>query len=284
MKTLVENHPVTVADLVQTLRAQQSHPITAPAADDGSQAPRRTDGSAAQSVVVVGAHPGAGTTAVAVAGLDALAGLPGERGDGRVRLIDTAAHGASGMTAATQRQMAGIENDWRIGRRGLSSILRPVVSPTCPGQVPDIPAEGSGWLVVDAGWGWREVLAAPNPIRRLLECANVLVICRATVPGVGHMELALQGLPGLRGQPLVAAVGARRWPAAAAASFGPRLAHTVGAGRAVLVPADRRVEVNGVDAEEFPRPIAAAATQLAGLLRSDALESPPVPTSRGVFR
>jgi hypothetical protein len=263
MSTLVEHGAVTVADLVEALRPRQHPPPAGRVPLANLPAAELSDSAAARTAVVVGAHPGAGATAVAVAVADATATPGSGLYGGDVCLVDAARRGASGMSAATACEVGGGEDGWRAGRRGTTTILRPAASPACPSALPPIRVPDSGRLVVDAGWPWRDVLADPNPIRALAERAQVLLVGRASVPGVHHLELALNALPG---RPLVAAVGARRWPATVMASSGPRLARAVNEGRAVLIPSDRGVKVNGIDLDPFPRAVDAAARQLAELL------------------
>ena len=117
--------------------------------------------------------------------------------------------------------------------------------------------------MVDAGWPIRDLLVSPSPVVSLLTSASLVLVCRSTVPGVRRAELALGDLPG---RPVVVAVGARRWPGEVQASFGPLLREAYDAGRVALVSADRRLEVNGVDAPPLPKAFDAAATRLLDLI------------------
>jgi hypothetical protein len=278
---LVEHGAVTVADLVEALRPRPSPPPAGRVPLANLPAAELSDSAAVRTVVVVGAHPGAGATTVAVAVADATA-TPG-RGQhrGAICLVDAARHEASGLSAATACEVGGGEEGWRAGRRGMTTILRPAASPVSPSALPPIRVPDSGRLVVDAGWPWRDVLADPNPVRALAERAQLLLVGRASVPGVHHLELALNALPG---RPLVVAVGARRWPATVKASFGPRLARAVREGRAVLIPSDRGVAVNGIALDPFPRAVVAAARQLAELLWSEASGTTQERRRRGLRR
>ena len=281
MSTVLVRPQVSVAELVEALRAQQHH---RPAVQGSvGELPTRNVAlhERARTLLVVGAHPGAGATVVSVAMADAIATLQAEPSAEEVVLLDAAAREVSGMAAASACEVGGHSDGWRRGRRGSITVLRPAASPAAPLDLPGLPRPGPGWLVVDGGWPWREVVADPNPIQTLVGCAQLVVVCRASVPGVGHAESALSALPG---GPLVAAVGARRWPPAARASFGPRLAHAVSEGRALLIPSDPRVVVNGVDSEAFPGGIAAAAQRLVALLEPPVSGSTVHPRRKGIRR
>jgi hypothetical protein len=278
MTAVLARRQVSVAELVEALRVQQGR---ADADQLLAQEPTEAEPGGERSLLVIGAHPGAGATAVAVAVADAIADLGSERQLGRAHLVDAADQATSGMGAASRREVGASGEGWRAGCRGSTTVLWPAVSPASPRGLPALRTPASGWLIIDAGWPWREVVAEPNEIRTLTESSRVVVVCRASVPGVRHVELALESLPA---GSFVAAVGARRWPTPAEASFGPRLAQTVRAGRAVLFPSDPRVAVNGIDAEAFPRPVADAAARLVGLLWPEELGSSQKTRRRGLRR
>jgi hypothetical protein len=279
MSTVIAHREGSVAELVAALRAQRTlaaeDPVTSNEPPSGE-----VDAAVTRTLLVIGAHAGAGATMVSVAVADALGELPVGSGVGPVRLIDAAPHEGSGLVAATAYEVGWRGSGWRAGRRGSSMILRPAGSPTSPADVPSFEPSEAGWLVIDAGWPWRAVTAARNPIEALVERAKVLVVCRATVPGVRQVEVALDALPA---DSFVAGVGAGRWPAVVEASFGPRLARTVAEGRAVLFPSDRRVEVNGIAAEALPAALVGAAGALVAAVWPDVVGSHR-PRARGFRR
>lgn len=260
MNTLVERRVVTVADLIGALRSGEApRTIQRPRLAQSSAELGAIVGTSAR-VVAIGAHPGAGTSVVSMALADALAASRQVTSMAGPLVVDGAALELSGMSGASECEVQGTETGWRTGRRGTVTVLWPEVSPGSPDQVPAFPAPTGRPVVIDAGWAWRAVMYGAGPVREWLDFAELVVVCRATIPGVRQVELALEQLPG---EPLVAAVGARRWPGVVRASFGPRLAEIVEHGGTVLVPSDRRVKVNGVEAGPFPRPVAAAAADLA---------------------
>lgn len=264
MTTTADRAPVTVAELVAAISEQrrgveaQPHPASALTAVAQGVPPT------AATLLILGAHSGAGASSVAVAIADALA-TRSETGasDGLVRLVDAAPQATSGLVCAADRELGVDPNGWRIGRRGVVEVHRPVGTLSQPHQLPGLAAFDSGWLVVDAGWPIRELLASPNPLGSLLTSASVVLVCRSTVPGVRRAELALGVLPG---RPAVVAVGTRRWPGQVQASFGPLLRAAYDGGRVALLPADRRLEVNGIDALPLPKAFTAAATRLLDLI------------------
>ena len=257
--------PVTVAELVAALTDQRRETSSPPLREryrgTGSLGP--AEGDVVATVVVLGAHPGAGASSVAIA----LAGALAEReaGDlsGRVRLVDAATPETSGLICAADRELGTDPTGWRVGSRQGIEVHRPPRALSNPADVPAMASLESGWLVVDAGWSIRDLVAGVNTISPLLSTARVVLVCRATVPGVRRAELALAHLAT---PPLVVAVGARRWPGEVQASFGPSLRQAREAGRVVLVPADRRLELTGIDAQSLPRTLTAAAAQLLDLL------------------
>lgn len=254
MSMVAERVPITVAELVAAVRNQQVT-IT-----DQAARPKPSTLSAS-TVVVVAAHAGAGATVVAVAIADAVSHTTGAGGP--THLVDLARPDLSGMTSAAECEIRSPYVGWRVGRRGAVTILRPALPQSSPTSDPLLPEFEGGLLVLDPGRAWAELITGAHPFWELARQQQVVVVCRATVPGVRRAELALAGLDG---EPILAAVGARRWPRTVEASFGPRLAAVVDAGRAALIPADRSVEINGVGPEPLPKAVAAAAARLASLI------------------
>lgn len=259
--TVVTASTVAVADLVAELRLQP-HRVTP--VQPRTPVPRLTVRPAidGEVLLVLAAHPGAGATTVAVAIADALALAVGTGSTG-VELVDAAPMDSSGLIAATECEIDAPDPRWRAGRRGTTRVLRPVSPASTPPDLPSSVPTDRSHVIVDAGWPLRIVLAGKNLVSSLVEHAQVIVVCRATVPGVRHAELALRALPGRHH---VAAVGGRRWPRAAEASFGPLLAAAVEDGRVVLIPRDGGLEINGVDADPLPRAVVSAAAELGELV------------------
>ena len=89
--------------------------------------------------------------------------------------------------------------------------------------------------------------------------AAVIVVCRATIPGIRLAEAVLARLS----DPVaLAIVGPRRWPAALSASAGSRVRLLRGQQRIVAVPWDRRFAVSGLTADPLPKRLVNAGSRL----------------------
>lgn len=256
----------TVAELVAAVRRQDHS-----ASGDGWT---EWDAGSVHPLLVVAAHPGAGASTVAVAVADALA-VTGAGGD--VELIDAAPSETSGLIGVAQREVAGPNGQWRAGRRGTVVVRRPTISPRALGELPDLALAPGARAVIDAGFSIRALDGDPGMFLRDVE---VLLVCRATVPGLRLAEGALKLLPLL---PWLAVVGARRWPSVVQGSLGPIFARAVDEGRAVLIPTDRDLHVCGVGADPLPRAVVAAAARLAELIWPDTATGTPQHRRRGHF-
>ncbi len=225
------NNHVTVSDLVASVRRQQ--PLHTVAAAPAAVAwPSR-------SVSIIGAHPGAGATSVAVAITDSLAA----RGH-HVTLIDRAM--TPDAFSCVEVLVDGGSAGGRAGRRGTARIVRFDLAPTAPGCDSDI-------AVVDGQHGGD----------------RTVVVCRATLPSVGKAS----GL--LADEALLAVVGASRWPEMVAASLSPAAARVVEEGRVAFLPHHRDAQVRGPDSEPTPSSVLAAAARLTSLLWPDLVMTTP---------
>lgn len=275
--------PVTVAELVATID-QQRHGSPSPPLRKGlAQPPVHANGASARArvLIVVGAHPGAGASTVALALADATA-LRDLDGDAAVRLVDTAPYEASGLICAAERELGPGPGGWLVGRRGRVEIHRPGASMASTLDLPAVAPSHAGRLVVDGGGPLPDLQAWPlEAISRLLPHASLVVVCRSTIPGVRRAERVLADLARRRGprRPIVVGVGGRRWPGPVRATFGPCMTRAHENGRIVLFPADRRLEVNGIDADPLPRSVTAAAVRLLDLVWP--APETPVPSGRG---
>jgi hypothetical protein len=218
-------------------------------------------GTASLSILVVAAHPGAGATCVSVALADALADFSDSSGR-QVQLVDAAPSERSGMLGATDRDMATVHGLWRIGRRRAITVLRPI-GVTSLADLPPLPRTEANVVLIDAGADVQTLVCGPHALWPPAAGAELVVVCRATVPGVRHAEGALLTLPG---NPFVVGVGAKRWRNPVAAAFGPRLSTAQSQGRVGLIPADRHLELNGVETERFAKPVVVAAAHLIELI------------------
>lgn len=257
----------TVAELVAAVRRQEHS-----SSEDGGT---KRDAGSVRPLLVVAAHPGAGATTVAVALADALA-VTDAGGD--VELIDAAPSETSGLIGVAQHEVVGPNGEWRAGRRGTVTVRRPTVSPRSLGDLPQLALTPDARAVIDAG---STIHALDMDPATMLRDFDVLLVCRATIPGVRLAEVALKLLTRL---PFLAAVGARHWPSVVRASLGPILAEAVDEGRAVLIPTDRDLEVRGVGADPLPRAVVAAAARLAELVWPDTVTGSDQRRRRGHLR
>jgi hypothetical protein len=224
---------------------------------------------AGQVVAVFAAHAGAGASTVAVAVADALSerGLP-------VRLVELCDPARSGLAAATNAELGEDGSGWRRGRRGAVTLdrlverSRAVADMPAPRALEDGPSEV---LVLDVGWPARDAYAVGGWLAAALQDATVLLVCRPTVPGIRQAEhLAAEMASHSRRPVVLAAVGPARWPGAVTASAGAELRAARAERRLVTVPANRRLEVDGITADPLPNPIKAAGRALVA-----ALPAPP---------
>ena len=211
------------------------------------------------TVLVVAAHGGAGASTVAVLLGDVAAAA------GPARLIDCADPIRSGVAAATDAELGTDGTGWRQARRGSLQVDRPVAALT---GVEDVdaprpaPQNAAGTVtVVDAGWPAWALLHGAGWVTNLLHTARVVVVCRATVPGVRQLEQLLAALPGP--EPAIAAVGPGRWPGSVMASCGPLVRAARDARRVVPLPVDRALEATGLTSAPLPKQLASAGRQLA---------------------
>ena len=217
------------------------------------------------TVLVVAAHPGAGASSIAVLLADTAAAA------GPARLIDCAPPTRSGVAATTDAELGEDGAGWRHARRRALLVDRPVADvdgvDDVAGPQP-APAMGSASItVVDAGWSAWALLHATGWINNLLHTAHLVLVCRPTVPGVRQLEQLLAALPGP--EPVIAAIGATKWPGQVTGSCGPLLRSARTAGRVVPVPFDRGLDVAGATSAPMPKPVAAAGQHLAARLFPD---------------
>lgn len=206
-------------------------------------------------LVVLAAHPGAGASTVALVLAEAVAGT-----GRRAHLVEFAPPARSGLlTAATAELGRDGSGGWRRGTRGDVVIDRPLEDPDGELSWPQVPAgERETVTVVDLGTYDAGLLDGPG-----WADAALLVVCRATVPGLRRAEQTLHRL----GRPApVAVLGPARWPGPVRSSAGARLAERRRAGLVVAVPLDRALELTGVCREPLSRRLAASGRALLALM------------------
>jgi hypothetical protein len=224
---------------------------------------------------VVGAHPGAGTTTVAVAVVDALATATPSAA---VALVDPHPAEASGLVCAADRELGVTETGWLLGQRGPIAVYRRPAATARVAALEQLPCptpDVERVIVVDHGTA--DPTDQPLAQRRssLHRPAGLVLVCRASVPGGRRAELVLHrhGEAGWYDL-VVVLVGNRRLPAVVRAAMGPRLRALHDGGRTVLVPAHRRLSVEGVDDRPLPAPVVQAGLAILRLAVPDLLDRP----------
>lgn len=267
---LADQTPVTLAELVEAISQQRrwvaTSPISSPTTREAT-GPLAGDGP---SVLVVGAHAGAGASLVALVVAESIARRGSELDEAVVRLVDGAPHEDSGLICASDRELGSGEGGWYRGRRGSVEIRRSINAAVSPADVFKIVCADDGPVVIDAGRPLQELLALPNLIGDNSSKSQSVLACRGTVPGVRRAERALDRLPGLSA---VALLGARRLPGSVSASFGPSLCAAREAGRLISVPLDRRLETDGIDSRPLPGQIEAAGDRLLDVIWPDSKDA-----------
>lgn len=216
----------------------------------------------APAVLVLGGHAGAGASTVALALAEALSGR------WRVQLVEYCEPLRAGLGAASCDELGVDEAGWRRGRRGPVDVVRLAAAreltdcfpPPRPLVAPVDRPVGDRLLVLDLGASASSMLGEPGWLSEMVGYGEVVVVTRLTVPGVRQTEHLLSAL---QVPAVLAAVGSGRWPGEVAASCGPVLRAARAAGRAVMVPIDRRLEVSGLTSDPLPKAVTAAGRALA---------------------
>jgi hypothetical protein len=221
--------------------------------------------------VVLAAHPGAGASSVALALAGAVAEWAAE-----AQLVECAAPERSGLSAATDRELGVSDTGWRLGTRGGVTIHRPAAADVS--GLPSLPrarstSERNSALILDPACPATDLATGTNWVSELPRAAELVLVLRASVPGVQAAEHLLAQLP--QRSPLLAVLGPARWPGVVAACCGPLLAAAREAARVVPMPFDDHFAVTGPTAEPLPKPVLAAARVLARLTFPSSLQPDP---------
>ncbi len=231
--------------------------VTLPTTLDELRRIARAQPAEATVLCCLGASGGVGTSVVALALADALATLTGPD---PTMLVDLADATTSGLLAVAERELpAGLGE--RRGIRGALTVLRDPQGALLAGH-------GTSYRVVDAGSLAGSTRRGGVPA--VLSTGQVVLVGRATVPGVRRVETALDELAiGGREPAVVVLVGRGRRPRVVQASMGPRLRHLTSQRRCHDFPWHRRLEVDGLDSRPLPRQLQHAAHHLVGALHLD---------------
>lgn len=270
--TLDEADRLSVAELRHALRiaraARERRPVPPVDLPDA--------GATTCWLPVLAAHAGAGASTVALG----LADVCQQRSTRAVHLVEWADPQRSGLVAATIDEL-GVDASgaWRHGQRDGVTVHRrtrtdiALVSPATPARRSHWPSDCDTAASTVAGASPVVILDLSGTSVELdptLVIASVVVL-RATVPGVRTAEALLERLTQHAGSAtppriVAAALGPRRWSAAVAAGFGPRLRGLRDRGHLITVPVDRHLAITGPTAAPLPTPVLEAARELLTML------------------
>ena len=266
--TAQATRPVAVDELRRAWLAVQAGDFRHPAAQPRTPAPssstlavprtptlvgRWMPASGELVVPVVGAAGSCGATTVALALATAV--------EGRARVVECASASLSGLAAASTAELGADGHGWVHGTRDHVQLDRADGVRTHPDAVPhpssvDTPVVS----VIDVGSQLEQVLAGHGWLTGLLTTApTIVVVGRATVPGLRRLESALHLLDADSVIATVLGPPRRRWPRSVAHSAGGLTGALIASGRLVEVPEDRTLAVHGLTPDPLPTPLLTAA-------------------------
>jgi len=246
-----------VLDAVLALKRREFRRGTVAAATRQLPAWRPEPGEA--PILVVGCSGSAGASTVALL----LAELAS-----RSRVIECAPPASSGLVGAATAEL-GERDGWVVGRRGDVGLQRRRDHLLSPAEVP-VPLSSSPGMVtvVDLWWDLRQVLAAQGWLADLARtCPRVVVVTRATVPGMRQLESNLAVLEPERCWAVTTDVAVHRWSRPMEQALGPLARQLHRDGHVLRLPAHHGLAVAGITTEPLPHSLMApAARLLRGLL------------------
>lgn len=207
------------------------------------------------TILVVGCSGSAGTSTVALLTAQSFA---------RSRLVECAPGAASGLAGASTAELGEAEQGWIEGSRGELRIQRRRDQLVTPDEVPrPLPSSPGAISVVDSGWGLRRLLAGGGWLAELARsCPRVVLVARATVPGLRQLEGDLALLEPERCWAVTTGLPARRRLRAVEHSMGPRTRHLRQTGRLIGLPHNAALALSGITTDPLPRSFHHAASLL----------------------
>jgi hypothetical protein len=250
---------VSVPELQRAWRAVQAGGFRreSPAAAANARAvpisPTWARGNAEQvlPVVACAAASGASTMALAVA----------SAAGGSARILECRGT-TSGLAAASTAELGLHPSGWRRGIRGDVLLERAGGLLTRVDEVPlpSVPDRPLALTVLDVGWDLRHVLDVSSWIGQQVKTAGVaVVVTRATIPGLLHLETTLSLLGQIRAVAAMLGSPCRRWSKAVWQSSGPMTKALEDSGRLVVIPHDSRLAAVGLESHPLPRQLVEAA-------------------------
>jgi hypothetical protein len=237
---------------VQAGKFRQESPAAAAKAAVTPNSRTWAPGNAEQVLPVVGcAASGASTIALAVA----------SAAERSARILECRGT-CSGLAAASTAELGPHPSGWRRGMRGDVLLERASDLPTRVDEVPlpSPPDRPLALTVLDVGWDLRQVLNVPSWIGEQVRTAGVVVVVtRATIPGLLNLETTLSLLDPIRSVAAILGSPCRRWSKAVWQSSGPMTKALVDSGRIVVIPHDSRLAAVGLDSRPLPQQLLEAA-------------------------
>jgi hypothetical protein len=232
---------------VQAGKFRQESPATATKARVAPNSRTWAPANAEQVLPVVGcaAASGASTMALAVA----------SAAGGSARILECRGT-TSGLAAASTAELGLHPSGWRRGIRGDVLLERAGGLLTRVDEVPlpSVPDRPLALTVLDVGWDLRHVLDVSSWIGQQVKTAGVaVVVTRATIPGLLHLETTLSLLGQIRAVAAMLGSPTRRWSKAVWQSSGPMTKALDDSGRLVVIPHDSRLAAVGLDPRPLPR-------------------------------
>ena len=234
---------------VQAGRFRQESPTGAATADVVSHSRIWVPSNGEQVVPVVGGAAASGASTIALALASAL---------GRSARSLECRGTTSGLAAASTAELGPHPSGWRRGMRGdvLLERARGLLTRADEVPLPSAPDRPLALTVLDLGWDLRHVLHVPSWIGEQVRTAGVVVVVtRATIPGLLHLETTLSLLDQIRAVAAVLGSPSRRWSKAVWQSSGPMTKALEDSGRLIVIPHDSRLAAVGLDWRPLPRQV-----------------------------
>jgi hypothetical protein len=245
---------VSVPELQRAWRAvqagefRQESPAAATKARVAPNSRTWAPANAEQVLPVVGCAGASGASTIALA----LASAAGRS----ARILECRSGTTSGLAVASTAELGAHPSGWRRGMRGDVLLERAAGLVTRADEVPlpsqpDVPL---ALTVVDLGWDLQQVRDLPCWIGEQVRTAGVVVVVtRATIPGLLHLETTLSLLGQIRAVAAMLGSPCRRWSKAVRQSSGPLTKTLDDIGRLIAIPHDSRLAAVGLDSRPLPR-------------------------------
>jgi hypothetical protein len=248
---------------VQAGKFRQGSPTAAATAEmvPSSRTWAPANGEPVLPVVGCAGAPGASTIAL---GLASAAGR-------FARILECRSGTTSGLAAASTAELGLHPSGWRRGMRGDVLLERAagLLARVDEVPLPSVLDRPLALTVLDVGWDLRHVLDFPCWMGEQVRAAGVVVVVsRATIPGLLHLETMLSLLGQIRAVAAMLGSPCRRWSKAVWQSSGPMTKAVQDSGRLIVVPHDARLAAMGLDSRPLPQQVLAAARAILELTGS----------------